>query len=482
MRRIFISDQILGYAITYKNVLQTVRTFTRLDKDGTPKNFYVKPLDRLKKLKTKFDNNQVLEEQPDPADNKKSIYVAIPDSANYADYIQKIIDLYPTDLLIMKPDRFNATNTIMMACLQSPDRLNTKLQIGGRKVAKPFHEILVDTMQYAEVRRWILPEHIRRVGVKTCVYCNANFTITSEEGHAFYDIDHWKPKAVYPWACLSFFNFQPACHTCNQLKNDDADDKYFGLYESDPDKCLDVLHFSLSSAGLVDFILNHESKGLDINLSPYNVADKPIADKQNSKLHINEIYKEHFDVIEETSWRKLITNESWIQSIEEGLKSIALDKKAINRLLYANYTDAEDVHKRPLSRLVQDIINMDFDDIEVAKAQRDSLLPQNIEVGDFFLLEDNSIVRIDRANHDFFDCSDNEVHSIDELKALEWYYLDFDNILADIQSRALSLSLDEMYGGNTPAHIVQNKIRTEFGFEMQLNQENIDASGLVVKM
>lgn len=481
MRRIFISDKILGYAASYKDDLQVVKTFTQLDKYGKPKKIYVKPLDRLKALKTKFDNNQVKEELPDPADKKKKIYVALPDVAKYADYIQKIIDSYPANLLTMKPDRFNAFNNEMIGCLQSPDRLDAKIRVEGRKVVKPFHELLVDTMQYAEVRRWILPEHIRKVGIKACVYCNANFTITSEGGHAFYDIDHWKPKAIYPWACLSFFNFQPACHTCNQLKNDDAEDKYFGLYESDPDKPLDVLHFSLSSAGLTEYILNHDSKGLEIKLSAYRDEDSTIADKQNTKLHINEIYREHSDVIEETSWRKLITNESWIKSIQEGLKPLVLDKKIVDRLIYANYTDAMDMHKRPLSRLVQDIIDMDFGNLRSVMALKSSLMPMNIEVGDFFLLEDNSIVRIVSANHDFFDCSDNEVHSIDELSVLGWQYLDFDALPEEVFDRALSLSLNKLYEGHTPAHIIQNKIRHEFGVEVLLHQDNIDADGLLIR-
>lgn len=481
MRRILIDDKILGYAIGYRDSLQSIRTFTYIDKDGKQKKMYVKPLEKLKDLKTKFENEDVKEELPDPADNKKRIYASITDADKYADYIGRIIQLFPIDLLTMKPNQFESFNDKMMMMLQAPDRLNARLLISGHKVAKTFHEILVDTMQYSEVRKWILPEHIRKVGVKACVYCNANFTITSDGGHAFYDIDHWKPKSVYPWACLSFFNFQPACHTCNQLKNDDTDDQYFGLYESDPNKCLDVLHFSLSSAGLTAFILNHDPRGLDIRLSAYRDADRSIADKQNSKLHINEIYKEHIDVIEEASWRKLIANNSWIKSIQEGLGSIGLDEKSVNRLIYANYTEADDMHKRPLSRLVQDIIDMDFEDLEVAKALRDSLLPKNVEVGDYFLLEGNSVVKILKAHHDYFDCSDNDVHSIDELQILEWHFIDFDNMPDNIVSRAISLSLDEEYGGNAPVHIVQNTIRRELGIEILLNHKYLYQVGIMLR-
>lgn len=243
-----------------------------------------------------------------------------------------------------------------------------------------------------------------------------------------------------------------------------------------------MLHFSISSGGLTDYILKHEPSNLDIKLTAYHATDKAIADKQNDKLLINQIYKEHNDIVQETAWRKLIANESWINSIKEGLGADNLDMKEVNRLLYANYTSAEDTHKRPLLRLVQDVIDMDFDELRKEKNKMDAMLPINIEVGDYFLLEDKTIIRIVQTHHDFFDCSDNDVHSIDELIPLGWFYLAFDLLEHDVMDRALALSLDVAYGGDTPAHIVQKKIRAEFGCETEICDEYVNADGYVLKI
>ena len=482
MRRILIDDHIEGIATDYKSVLQQTNEFTYTDGNGKTKKVTIKPRQRLIDLKSKFDQNQVEEQVQDINDSKKTIEIPLADANRFSDYLNEIINAFSNDLLTIRPDQLMPRNNTMLAKLANPDRIKAKLLVKGQRTAKPFYEIVVYTMQYTEVRKWILPKHIRKVGVKTCVYCNANFTITSDKGHAFYDIDHWKPKAVYPWACLSFFNFQPACHTCNQLKNDDESDDYFGLYESDRNRDLNVLHFSISSGGLTDYILKHDSSNLDIKLTAYHAADKAIADKQNDKLLINQIYKEHNDIVQETAWRKLIANESWINSIKEGLGADNLDMKEVNRLLYANYTSAEDTHKRPLSRLVQDVIDMDFDELRKEKNKMDAMLPINIEVGDYFLLEDKTIIRIVQTHHDFFDCSDNDVHSIDELIPLGWFYLAFDLLAHDVMDRALALSLDVAYGGDTPAHIVQKKIRAEFGCEIEICDEYVNADGYVLKI
>lgn len=481
MRRILIDDCIDCIAEGYKNVLQQTNEFTYTDGQGRTKKVIVKPLQHLIDLKSKFDHNQVMELVSDINDPKKTTEMPLTDAKCFSDYLNEIIDAFPNDLLTIRPNHLVPRNNIMLAKLANQDRIKAKLLVKGQRIAKPFHEIVVCTMQYPEIRKWILPKHIRKLGVKTCVYCNANFTITSDDGHAFYDIDHWKPKAVYPWACLSFFNFQPACHTCNQLKNDDESDDYFGLYESDRSRDLDVLHFSISSGGLIDCILKHDFSKLDIKLTAYQTADKAIAEKQNDKLHISQIYKEHNDIVQETAWRKLITNDSWINSIREGLGTVNLDIKEVNRLLYANYISAEDTHKRPLSRLVQDVIEMDFDELRKEKNKMDAMLPRNIEVGDYFILEDKTIIRIVQTNCDFFDCSDNVVHSIDELLPLGWFYLTLDLLEHDVMVRAMAISLDTEFGGDTPAHIVQNKIRAEFGREIEICYEFVNEAGYVLK-
>lgn len=55
--------------------------------------------------------------------------------------------------------------------------------------------------------------------------------MASKNGNGYYDLDHGKPKAKYPYLCTSFFNLQPACPSCNRKKSDDVKKEFF------PDDC-----------------------------------------------------------------------------------------------------------------------------------------------------------------------------------------------------------------------------------------------------
>lgn len=58
-----------------------------------------------------------------------------------------------------------------------------------------------------------------KLGIKACVYCNASYTVATDDDRATFQIDHSYPKSKYPFLCTSFFNLQPSCMHCNQIKS-----------------------------------------------------------------------------------------------------------------------------------------------------------------------------------------------------------------------------------------------------------------------
>lgn len=469
MRKILIDQRIKAIGESYKKALQTVIQYH----DGR-QNHNIQPLKRLKDLKKCFEKGAVVEVLGPATKNPPT------DCKEFASYIDAIISEYPKNLLIKAADEIEDFNNTINNNLSNINRLSAILSVKGKK-AKPFHQIIVETMQYDLVRRAVLPKYIREVGVKTCVYCNANYTVTGVDGHGFYDVDHWRPKSKYPWACLTFFNLQPACHTCNQLKNDDDSLDYFGLYEKDGAKSLDILHFEIDSDGLSDFIIRHDSRNMKIRLAAYNSSDNAIKDKHNEKLLIEEIYGEHHDIVQEAVWRKLSSNESWRKSIKESFGSLELSENDIDRYIYGNYIDHGETHKRPLSRLVQDIIEMDLSELEYEQIIKDSLLPEHIEVGDFYRIEESVIIKIKVNHYDYFECSDGDTHSIDELQPLDWVCLDLFSLDQTEIGVALKFAFDKIYGNKTPAHIVQNRVRSKYGVELNLDASIVSDLGYEIK-
>lgn len=87
------------------------------------------------------------------------------------------------------------------------DRLRTQLKEGPSGAKK-------DTAYW-------LQEQLK---IRTCPYCNANYTRVSSKGQFRADLEHFFPKSKdkYPYLMITLYNLFPACPTCNKLKGDYA--------------------------------------------------------------------------------------------------------------------------------------------------------------------------------------------------------------------------------------------------------------------
>lgn len=349
MRKLLITNEIMRIAIKFRIDLMAGNHYGG-------ERLLINPLKRLKALSKRFEDGEVTVENADGAFRA----LTAEESRGFKAYVDRIISEYKGIVTIL-PNEVDDKNITMMGLLGGNDRLQQKLKV-KRHQKKSFADLIITAMMYEEARHWILPQYIRQLGLKTCVYCNANFCVTDEDENTYYDLDHWRPKSLYPWACTSFFNLQPVCPVCNRNKGNDEDLRYFGLYESDKQVEQDVLHFTFPKSDVAEFILWHKPDSINVCLEAYDAANDGICDHMNDKLHIDSLYKEHKDVVEETIWRKWVSNGSWIKSINEGLgrSGLHLTPEEVDRLIYGTYMRHEDIHKRPLTRLIQDVMESEL--------------------------------------------------------------------------------------------------------------------------
>lgn len=278
-------------------------------------------------------------------------------AAQYAEYIRKIQTDYRSGrLLTWKPTAFCADIT-------HKDRL-----VGHRIVHCPmiidghnrdsFATRLVKAMHYDDIRKAIVPPIYRKLELKSCVYCNANYTISDENGEGYYDLDHWKPKSFYPFLCISFFNLQPSCPSCNKRKSA-SDIPFFGLWDDSGGRDLDVLKFKLEERSLVDYLVFLEKERLKVKLieaDPWNQEQQTIRNNTEQRMHIEARYAEHNDYTEEIVWKSKIYNASMIQSLRDSEFSALIPNQAdLERFILGTYADPDDIHKRPLTRLAIDV-------------------------------------------------------------------------------------------------------------------------------
>jgi len=187
---------------------------------------------------------------------------------------------------------------------------------------------------------------VKKLGLKTCPYCNRNFIsmISKDENgdkQTRPELDHFYPKAIYPFLACTFYNLIPSCKTCNHIKsNDDSyKDNLVSPYEIEEDSF--KFSYTINDIDILKF--DNED---DINI----VFDKKI-DSNEKYFQLEKLYQEHKDIVIEL----LIKKDYYPKSYIKELQSFGFSEDEIYRYLMCNYKDTKDLHKRPLSKLIKDI-------------------------------------------------------------------------------------------------------------------------------
>jgi hypothetical protein len=188
---------------------------------------------------------------------------------------------------------------------------------------------------------------IKEIGIKTCVYCNAQLALTIDlrritrgkrkgdyirKGN--FELDHFYPKSKYPFLATSFYNLIPCCSNCNKSKSDNESN--FHLYTENDE---------LESFMLSDLAIKFESTN----------GDEELLTNHQELFRISEIYDTQKDIAEELIHKSKAYTCAYKKSLVRGFKSIFPDIAIIDRLIVGNYTEPNDIHKRPLSKFTQDI-------------------------------------------------------------------------------------------------------------------------------
>ncbi len=177
------------------------------------------------------------------------------------------------------------------------------------------------------------------VKINTCIYCNRNYIFDiKENGHIKGHIDHFYPKAKYPYFAMNYFNFIPVCESCNKVKSEfdttDITKKIIHPYERRDEKLFTI---QLNSVA--------------------NFSYKLVTDDLLKELHIEKIYNTgHKDTLKDLYIKFFQENtKEHFDSLANSLITIGLNEDEIHRFISCGYLKNEDHHKRSLSKAIKDI-------------------------------------------------------------------------------------------------------------------------------
>lgn len=317
MKRFFISDSIKKIADKYLNLL---------DHDNRG---FQHPKNKLVKLIETIPDNTI--------------------TNPYVQYVQKIIKEWD-ELIVLLPSKFEDSYNEFNDILDSSKLSN---RLWGKNMSS-FYEKVVEAMRYDYVQNIVYPQIMKLLGVKTCTYCNVQYAFAIQKGkdlYKNYEIDHWKPKSIYPFLSTSFYNLQPCCSSCNRKKKTKT--ALFHLYTEKESDDLNPMHFSMSLKGEILYSISHDIKELEILFDCK--SDNDLLVNVEDLFHISTLYQAHCDVAEELIWKKYIYNDIFKQIYYDEFKSLQFTESDFRRFIIGNYTDLVDVHKRPLSQMIHDI-------------------------------------------------------------------------------------------------------------------------------
>ncbi len=213
-----------------------------------------------------------------------------------------------------------------------------------------FKDNLLKALDYSGLRSSFYPKYFHKIGIKACVYCNSQLTICSEdEGNvsAKFQVDHFLDKASFPCFSISFFNLYPSCASCNNIKRNKGVN--FQLYSDDLEAISkSEFNFSFKAGSVAKFLGSRNID--DISL----VFKEPNGDFQTT-FDIEGIYNTQKDIAEELILKSKIYSKAYQNSLIKAFPSIFNNASLSNRLFIGNYCKEDEIHKRPVSKLMQDL-------------------------------------------------------------------------------------------------------------------------------
>ncbi len=213
---------------------------------------------------------------------------------------------------------------------------------------KKFRDELLGAYGYEHSN---LLELARWLNVKTCPYCNMQYTLCAEaykdgklvEKMAKFQYDHFFDKAEYPMLSMSLYNLIPSCASCNQGKSKRPLSMAFHPYST---AIKDTFRFRVKDPS--DLLAGGDDEKIEIKLVPQKPVD---VDAYNEMFHIESLYQRHRDVAREVFARAYVDPYYEDGSNFEFLK----DSNFMERLEKGFYPYEEDIDKRPLTKLQQDL-------------------------------------------------------------------------------------------------------------------------------
>lgn len=259
--------------------------------------------------------------------------------------------------LTAKTNKFTAKSKRFFSFLNSDLKLKRYKDIFDLLINDDIHKLIqiygsINTDEknydiYDDFRSKWAKKLVELLNIKTCPYCNRNFVVNFDNGTTV-ELDHFFPKNNYPYLAISLYNLIPSCHTCNHKKSTQK---------------LKIYPYKESFSDYMKF--DYKAKKLPFNESNIDLLIVKMKNTRNYRkkinnykrvLNISDLYENHKDIVLELIQKAEIYNESYLDELIQNYEGVLFkNREDLLRLITCGYITDDEIHKRPLSKLIKDI-------------------------------------------------------------------------------------------------------------------------------
>lgn len=270
------------------------------------------------------------------------------------DYLDAVILLFTDVSFLLKTPQEIEDIIANMIHLPTP-----RLDINQRPKKKQLTHFIQTALGYTKLRDEFYPEYFRKIGIKSCVYCNSQLTIVLKKSNGEYDarleIDHHYPKSEYPYLSISLFNLFPCCSSCNKRKSKAPVN--FKLYSDNISKIKkSEYEFRIIPKSKCAYLLTKDAEKIEITFNDNSTIVNGSKSLQDA-FSVKEIHDTQKDIVAELIIKSQIYNDNFKKLLQSNFSKLSLSQKDFERVIVGNYTDERDIHKRPFSKITMDIAN-----------------------------------------------------------------------------------------------------------------------------
>lgn len=194
-----------------------------------------------------------------------------------------------------------------------------------------------------------------KIGLKTCPYCNRSFTFTLKYKKVRPEYDHFYPKSIYPYLCVSMYNLIPCCRICNQAKSSRNTHSDHIIYPYEEEFGKEVIFDLKPQKGIVELFEGEYEVDFTIKSADSSFIDK--AKNSIDVFHLKELYNLHKNHIDKIMKLRRIYCDEYINSLFSTFGSMFRGASDFKDTLFVSSLSKDKWGDTVLAKLTSDVID-----------------------------------------------------------------------------------------------------------------------------